>query len=215
MITKPPFSSFNFFETLFNRTEENNILLVDKHGEIIVMNKAFSVSFGYGKKELVGKNFAMLFTEEDQKNGKPEKEIAKVLKTGQAADNNYLVKKNKTIVWVSGESVLVKNKMGENCILKIIQDINREKKIEKTALEFSNFNENILAAIEDVVLVLDDKMKILKKNHAFNSLFKDSLKGKHVKNFRELIKPFDPYGILINQIKNTIKKKNPRFKLLK
>ena len=207
MVTKPPFSSFNFFETLFNRTEENNILLLDKQGQIVAVNKAFSVSFGYSKKELTGKNFAMLFTAEDQKNGKPKKEIAKVLKTGQAADNNYLVKKNQTIVWVSGEAVLVNNETGENCILKIIQDINREKNIEKTALEFSNFNENILAAIEDVVIVLDDKMKILKRNHAFNYLFKVSSTGKRVKNFKELIKPFDPYGILINQIRNTIKNK--------
>lgn len=207
MLTKPPFSSFNFFETLFNRTKENNILLVDEKGLIITVNKAFSVFFGYSKKELTGKNFAMLFTEEDQKNGKPKKEISKVLETGQASDNNYMVKKNKTIVWVSGEAVLVKNEAGENCILKIIQDINREKKIEKTALEFSNFNENILAAIEDVVMLLDNKMNILKKNHAFNYLFNDTPKRKHIKNYKELIKPFDPYGLLINQIKNTLKNK--------
>ena len=86
-----------------------------------------------------------------------------MIKTGQCADNNYLVKKNKKIVWVSGESVMVKNETGANCILKIIQDINQQKKSERSALEFSSFNENILASIDDVVIVLDEKMNILKK----------------------------------------------------
>ncbi|HEY5370519.1 MAG TPA: PAS domain-containing sensor histidine kinase [Hanamia sp.] len=205
MITKPPFSSFNFFETLFNKTEENNILLLDEKGNIITINKAFTKSFGYSRKELIGKNFAMLFIDEDKKKGRPENEIAGVIKTGQCADNNYLVKKNKKIVWVSGESVMVKNETGANCILKIIQDINQQKKSERSALEFSSFNENILASIDDVVIVLDEKMNILKKNHAFSSLFKNPEAGKQVMNFKELIKPYDPYGILIQQIKNTFK----------
>ena len=205
MLKKPPFSSFNFFETLFNKTEENNIMLLDRQGKIIVVNKAFTKAFGYSRKDLIGKNFAMLFTEEDKKNGRPKKEVAKVIETGQCSDNNYLVKKNKAVVWVSGEAVLVKNETGANCILKIIQDINLQKKNEKSALEFSSFNENILASIDDVVIVLDDKMNVLKRNHAFNSLFKNPDAGKRVKNFKDLIKPYDPFGILINQIKNTRK----------
>jgi PAS domain S-box-containing protein len=205
MITKPPFSSFNFFETLFNQTKENNIMLLDKKGNIIAVNKAFTKSFGYIKKELIGNNFAMLFTDEDRKNGRPKKEIIKVIETGQCADNNYLVKKNKAVLWVSGEAVMVKNETGANCILKIIQDINREKKIERTALKFSNFNDNILASIDDVVILLDEKMNILKTNHAFSSLFKGPFERRKVKNFIELIKPYDPYSILIRQAKNTLK----------
>jgi PAS domain S-box-containing protein len=205
MITKPPFSSFNFFETLFNKTEENNILLLDTQGIVIAVNKAFTKTFGYSRKELTGKNFALLFTDEDRKNGRHKKEIATVLETGQCADNNYLVKKNKTIVWVSGESVLVQNETGANCILKIIQDINQQKKSERSALEFSSFNENILASIDDVVIVLDEKMNILKRNHAFNSLFKNADSEKRLKNFKDLIKPYDPFGILIHQVKNTFK----------
>ncbi len=180
-------------------------MLLDKQGKIIAVNKAFTKAFGYSRKELTGKNFAMLFTEEDRKNDRPKKEVAKVLETGQCADNNYLVKKNNVLVWVSGESVLVKNETGANCILKIIQNINQQKKSENSALEFSSFNENILASIDDIVIVLDEKMSILKSNHAFNSLFKNPGAGKRVKNFKDLIKPYDPYGILTHQIKNTFK----------
>ena len=204
-MAKLPFSSFNFFDALFHNTVENSILLMDDKGKIININKAFTNCFGYTEEFLKGKNASMLFTEEDQKKGKPEKEIAGVLSCGQAADNNYLVKKNGEITWVSGESVLVKNEEGDICILKVIQDINKQKLYQRNALLFSNLNEHILAAIDDVVIVMDMQLNILKTNHAFN-LFNTAYR-KEGSSFEELIRPYDPHEILINRIKNTIKHK--------
>ena len=113
MSTTPDlFSSFNYFETLFHNTVQNTVLLMDKEGIIIAVNQAFTNCFGYEPKDIIGKNVAILFTEEDQKKGLPEKELHAVLTKGQGADNNYLVSKDKTITWVSGESILVKNNEG-------------------------------------------------------------------------------------------------------
>jgi PAS domain S-box-containing protein len=204
--THPPFSSFNFFESLFHKTMENNILLMDPEGKVITINKAFTDCFGYHLDDLKGKSVSLLFTKEDQKKGKPEKEIAQVIMSGQASDNNYLVRKDKEMVWVSGESVLVKNDKGDVCILKIIQDINRQKLNERSALQFSNLNEHILTAIDDIVIVLDSQLNILKTNRAFDSLFNQSHQ-KEVSNFEQLIRPYDPYEILIARIKNTAKNK--------
>lgn len=193
------FSSFDFFDPLFNNTLENSILLMDHNGKISKVNKAFTDCFGYIEEYLVNKNISILFTEEDQKKGKPEKEISKVMTSGQASDNNYLVKKNKEVVWVSGESILVKNESGDICILKIIQDINLEKINEKSALQFGNLNEHILASIEDMVIVMDHQLNIIKTNHSFNFLFKQLVKN-NVKNLENLIIPYDPYAILIDRI---------------
>ena len=121
----PDLSSFNYFETLFHNTVQNTVLLFDSDGTIINVNQAFTNSFGYEPEDIIGKNVAVLFTEEDQKKGLPEKELGGVLNTGQGADNNYLVSKDKTIIWVSGESILVKNDEGKVSILKIIQNIHQ------------------------------------------------------------------------------------------
>ena len=85
-----------------------------------------------------------------------ETEAAKVLKYGQSFDNNYFVKKDQSITWVRGESVLVKNESG-SFILKIIQDIHEQKITENALRSLNAFNENILRSIEDVVIVLDEK----------------------------------------------------------
>ncbi|MEO8960725.1 MAG: ATP-binding protein [Ginsengibacter sp.] len=206
-VKQSPFSSFNFFEALFNNSVENNILLLDQQGKIITVNKAFTDCFGYTHEDLEGKDVEILFTEEDQKKRKPEKEIATTISQGQASDNNYLVKKDKTIVWVLGESVLVQNETGENWILKIIQNVNREKLNEKSALQFSNLNENILAAIDDVVIVMDEKLNILKTNHAFAFVFNEPDDKNKKRNFADLIASYDPDQRLIARIKDTLKSK--------
>ncbi len=202
----PPFSSssLNYFEALFNKTEENNILLLDTDGIILAINDAFTQRFGYSHSDIIGKHLSLLFTEEDKRNGKPEKEIRASLNTGQAFDNNYLVAKDKSITWVSGESVLVESSDGKANILKIIQDIQQQKKSETSLDNLNQFNENILSSIEDVVIVLDERMNIIKTNRAFSTLFKDLGQNAEKMNFADLIKPHDAFEQVERNIQNAI-----------
>ena len=197
------FKSFNYFEALFSETEQNTVLLLDEEGIIEQINTAFSKSFGYADDEIIGKHFRILFTEEDQKKGMPENELSNVLQRGQCMDNNYLVNKNKTITWVSGESILVKNDEGEISILKLIQDIHSQKEYELSLRSSNEFNESILSSIEDIVVVLSNEMKIIKANRAFSKLFIQE-PNMEALNFSDLIKPYDSKGDLQNKILLTI-----------
>src|SRR6185312_9730378 len=96
----------------------------------------------------------MFFTEDDIKKRKPEIEIQNVLKSGQSFDNNYMVRKDKSIICVSNESIREKNER-ETRILKVIQDINIHKKSEEQFIRLDELNEKILMSIEDAVVVLD------------------------------------------------------------
>jgi len=195
--------SFKYFDALFTNTIENCIVLLNDKGIIISINYAFANCFGYKQEELSGKYLSILFTDEDIKKGKPEKEIQKVLIKGQASDDNYIVAKDKTSIWVSGESVLVKNEKGEIRILKVIQDINKQKKSEEQFNQLDELNEKILTSIEDAVVVLDKDLNILNSNKAFGSLFKIDGKGSKHLNFEALIQPYDVFGELIKYIRNT------------
>lgn len=173
MAENKTYTSFDYFEALYRNTKENTVILINPDGRIAAVNDAFSQCFGYDKKEIEGKNSTILFTEEDQKNDCPEKEIKKTLRTGQANDNNYLVHKNGEKIWVSGESVLVTNEDGEKMILKIVQNIHQQKTSENSIQELNTFNDNILQSISDIVVVLDEKMNIIKANKAYLSLCND------------------------------------------
>ncbi len=135
----PPLNNFNtYFDSLFENAFQNCILLMDEKGVIISINNAFANHFGYNPTEVAGKNVSIFFTDEDIKKKKPEAEIKNVLTYGHASDNNYLVKKDKSITWVAGESILVKDENSTQ-ILKIIQDINVQKELEKDREDIIGF----------------------------------------------------------------------------
>ncbi|MEO6837778.1 MAG: PAS domain-containing sensor histidine kinase [Ginsengibacter sp.] len=196
--------NFDILKTLLKNTHINAIIIIQTDGIISSINNAFTRQFGYEPNDLIGKNIAVLFTEEDQKSGMPEKEIEKVLRTGQANDNNYLVNKNKESIWVSGESVLVKNNEDETIILKIVQNIHEQKKSAISIRDLNNFNERILSTINDVVIVLDNNLNIIKVNDAFLKLFDKKPSEISSLNLVSFLKESDINKKLFNRIQNAI-----------
>jgi PAS domain S-box-containing protein len=198
------FSSFNYFKALFNNTCQNTVVLMNAQGIITTVNAAFTECFGYTAADIIGKHVEVLFTEEERQKELPQKELKTVLSEGQSSDNNYLVTKDRTPVWVSGESILVTNQAGDKSILKIIQNIHQQKLAETCILRLRDFNEKILTSIEDAVVVLDVNMKILKANKAFNDFFGKDYADVFALNFGDVIKPFDTSNDLRDSIQSTI-----------
>jgi len=200
--------SFKYFDALFSNTVQNCILLLDEKGIIISINDAFANCFGYKTDDVSGKYLSMFFTDDDIKKGKPETEIQNVLKRGQSFDNNYLVRKDQSITWVSGESILVKNEKDAKRILKVIQDIDVQKKSEERFTRLGELNAKILMSIEDAVVVLDRHLNILDINASFNRIFKISLKKGAPLNFSEVVKRFNISGEFLKNINDTCSTNN-------
>ncbi len=189
-----------FFTDVFNNTKENNILIIDTKGKILAVNAAFTKCFGYHPDDITGKDMSVLFAPEDQASGMPQKELKSVLSTGQGSDNNYLVAADNTKTWVSGESVLVKKEDGGSLVIKIIQNIHVQKESELELKRINIFNDDILGTISDVVMVLNEKLELLKTNAAFNFVFNAAGTDPGKLNFKTLINPHDKDNMLINSI---------------
>jgi|SRR6185312_991986 len=198
--------SANYFDALFYNAKQNSVLIIDAEGTVISVNPAFSNCFGYSEKDILGKNASILFTKEDQRNEVFEKEVMRTLSQGQSFDNNYFVNKDQTLTWVRGEAVLVKGTNNESFILKIIQDIHAQKATEIALQNLNDFNERILTSIEDVVIVLDDKMNVIKTNSAFSKLFRYSSPMPYM-NMGEFIKPYDENDELFTAITKALQSK--------
>lgn len=197
----------NFFESLFYNARQNAVIITDENGIVTAINPAFKESFGYSEMDLLGNHANILFTTEDQKDGLFKKELKQVINEGQSFDNNYFVNKDQTITWVRGESMLVKTPAGDKFILKIIQDIHEQKISEIEIRELNDFNENILGSIEDVVIVLNEELKILKTNSAFSKLFRQGVPDISIVNFSEIIKDYDKKNELIPSIRDAFQNK--------
>jgi PAS domain S-box-containing protein len=204
---------FDYFNSIFQNSIKNNIIITDKNGSVLDINSAFSKCFGYQPGDVKGKYISMFFTEDDIKKGKPETEIQRVLSKGQASDDNYFVSKNGGVTWVSGESVLVRNESGEPRIVKIIQDINQQKKSEQQVSNLNELNRKILASLEDAVAVLDKDLNILNANSSFYSLFKVSEPSGSPINLTDVLQAYDFSGDLIKSIREIFIKQKVNSKL--
>jgi PAS domain S-box-containing protein len=206
MPNRKTYDDFDFFESLYKKTKENTVIIMETDGTITAVNSAFTECFGYEENDIVGKNTAILFTEEDRKKGFPKRELDEVQKKGQSNDNNYLVNKDNRITWVSGESILVENKEGEKIILKIIQDIHQQKTSENSIRELNRFNENILESIQDVVLVLDEKMNIIKANDSYKIL--SSKDENELRNVTDFLKNSESEERVLHNLQEAIRSKS-------
>ena len=194
-----------YFEALFNQAKQNCLILLDPDGIITDINKAFILSFGYQREELVGKYFGHLYTKEDQEKGLPEHELRVVLREGRASDNNYLVNSDGTITWVSGESVRVSSANGKHKVLKAIQNIHQQKMSETELRLLNDLNEDILSSIQDVVIVLDKDMNLVKINNAFKKLFKEEDMVIPAANFQDYFNDFDANNVVITNAEHAVK----------
>ena len=164
-----------FFIDFFKNARENSVIVMEESGNILSVNKGFIKAFGYKQKDLTGKHFRILFTEKDQQLKRPEREIKDTLADGAKSDNNYLVHKDGSAVWVMGESVSVSNIKKEKYIVKIIQDIHAQKQLEHFLLESAEFVDTIFESLKDTsLIILDSTLKVLKTNKAFLKMFQIS-----------------------------------------
>lgn len=204
----PVMGSFdNFFESLFYNARQNAVMITNEDGIVTAINPAFKECFGYSENDLIGNPANILFTSEDQKKELFKKELEQVISEGQSFDNNYFVHKDQTITWVRGESMLVKTPAGSKFIVKVIQDIHEQKISEIAIRGLNDFNENILGSIEDVVIVLDEELKILKTNSAFAKLFRRGVPDISVVNFADILKDYDKKDELIPSIRDAFQNK--------
>lgn len=159
-----------FYTAILRNSKQNAMIVMDVDGYILHSNKAFEDFFGYTNSDLVGKHTRLFFTQEDQHVKRPEIEIATVKEQGVAEDNNYLVHKDGSLVWVMGESVLVST--GEqDYISKIIHNIHTQKVMERFLRDTNELIESMLATMKDGIAVVDADLRILKANKAFHDMF--------------------------------------------
>jgi PAS domain S-box-containing protein len=179
-----------FFKSFFENARTNAILIMNYDGTIREMNKAFKNIFGYTDDDLVGNNFSMLFTEQDQAMGIPEREIANTIRDGAADDNNYLVIKDGSRVWVTGESVAVQDDDEVCCIIKVIHNIQAQKLLERFLSESNVVLDGIFDTITNTALaVVDGRMEIVRVNESFLHLFdlgREEIIGKRLTDLKQL-----------------------------
>jgi len=193
-----------FFESHFANAQVNSVLVMDTAGNILDISQAFTRNFGYTREDLLGKNFSVLFTEQDRKDNKPQEELEDVMSSGQANDDNYVVGKGGLWSWSAGESILVSSG-DQKYVVKSILNLQSRKYLKFLMMDSDELMEHVFDSSPHIpMMILDGTMKIQKVNHAFLGLFELSDAPENGSSISTLQHPFWKRKDVIQEVRSII-----------
>src|SRR5829696_2498483 len=194
----------HFFDNIFNNAKANAIVIMNEDGIIQKVNTAFTTAYGYSTEDLKTKHTRVLYTEKDQLTRRPEIELNTTQREGAASDENYLIHKDGTPIWVTGESILVKTD-DVTCIVKVIHNIHAQKQLERYLLSTSELLENLFESVQQSgLLILDSTLKVVKTNERFRKMFQVSEPVSEGAKLQQIPHPFWSTEEIKNDIRGVV-----------
>lgn len=87
------------FRLLVDSVRDYAIFLLDPQGRVLTWNSSAEAIKGYPAEEVLHRDYAMFFTEEDVAAGVPQKELATALRDGRAESEGWRVRKDGRTFW--------------------------------------------------------------------------------------------------------------------
>jgi PAS domain S-box-containing protein len=145
------------FRMLVQAITDYAIYRLDPTGTVASWNGGAERANGYSTLEIVGQNFAIFFTPEDQAAGKPAQALATARSAGRFEDEGWQVRKNGTRFWAS---VFIDSIIDENGrhvgFAKVTRDLT-ERRIAQGALRKSEEHHRLLmeSVVDYAIYTLD------------------------------------------------------------
>jgi PAS domain S-box-containing protein len=159
------------YELFIDSVKDYAIFSIDVEGIIISWNSGAEKFFGYSENEIVGQQFAVLFTPEDRENKVPEWELSQAEEAGKAPDNRWHLRKDDKRIFVAGQIFPIRDRTGELIgYTKIIRDLTERKQAEAEAQE----QRHLLKAVTDnasvALFIMDDRQQCVFMNPAAETM---------------------------------------------
>lgn len=172
------------YEALVKGIRDFGIIHLDLEANVLSWNKGAERIFGFDAAEIIGRNFAIIFTAEDQAAGIPEKELAKAAATDRAEDVRWHDRKDGSRVFANGVTTALRSESGELLgFAKICRD-DTERKLMEDALAAANARSRvILESLTDAFFALDKDWRFTYLNKQCEPLLRRSaaeLLGKEI-----------------------------------
>lgn len=165
-------ANHTFYKQVVESLEDYAVFTTDRKGIINTWNIGAERLLKYKEDEIIGKNTAILFTEEDIKKGAPLKELEAAADYYRAVDERYHVKKDGSIFWASGMVFPLFNEEHEHIgFTKIMRNLSERKIAEQNMLAANIYAQGIIETARDPMIVLNSDFSISSANEAFYKKF--------------------------------------------
>lgn len=119
------------YHKMIAEVQDYAIILLDREGNIQNWNSGAQLIKGYHPDEIVGKNFRLFYTKEDQANGLPKRLLTVARTSGKVAHEGWRVRKDGSRFW--GSVVITALHNEENNVIgysKVTRDLTEKKKAD-------------------------------------------------------------------------------------
>jgi PAS domain S-box-containing protein len=141
--------SEQWLRMLIDSAEDYAIFSIDLDRKVATWNKGAENLFGYVTDEILGEDFAIIFTPEDRAAAAPEEEVGRALRDGYSPDQRWHVRKDGSRFFVHGSVRPLRDQEGHvDGLLKVAHDVTQQKKAEELAAEVTARGQEIQRAQE-------------------------------------------------------------------
>jgi PAS domain S-box-containing protein len=138
------------FQLLVSSVRDYAIFMLDPQGNIATWNAGAQRIKGYRPDEIIGRHFSTFYTEEDNRNQKPKRELEIAREQGSVEDEGWRVRKDGTRFWANVVITAVYDAQGTlRGFAKVTRDMTERKAAEETQRALLEQREARLQAEEE------------------------------------------------------------------
>jgi|SRR5579884_11261 len=152
------------YRLLVDEVKDYAIFLLDLQGNVVSWNMGAERIKQYRPEEIIGKHFSIFYTEEDRKQGRPERNLKQALAHGRIEDEGWRIRKDGSRFWANVVITRLEDEQGEILgFSKITRDLTERKKAED---KIRKLNEDLERRVEERTAELKAANEILKQRTA-------------------------------------------------
>jgi PAS domain S-box-containing protein len=126
--------SVNLLDLLIEQVVDYAIYVLDRDGRIASWNSGAQRIKGYAPGEIIGQPYAVFFTDEDRRAGKPDQILAQAQAQGRYQEEAWRVRKDGTRFWASVVVTALRDHQGElQGFAKITRDLTERRLADEAA----------------------------------------------------------------------------------
>lgn len=145
------------FRLLVEGTTDYAIFMLDRDGQVVSWNPGAERILGFRKDEILGRNFSIFFTSEDQARGEPMRKLRQAMTDGRSEEDSWRVRKDGQRFWCTGVLGALHDETGKvKGFVEIMRD-NTERRIAEQNVFF--------LANHDPLTGLANRARFLEKLH--------------------------------------------------
>jgi PAS domain S-box-containing protein len=108
------------------------IFTLDAEGRIDSWSPGARNVLGYSAEEALGREYSLVFTPEEIESGEPQKEMAEAARNGHCTTDDWRVRRDGRIIWVSGALTAVRDETGKPTgYIRVARDMTAQKRLEE------------------------------------------------------------------------------------